>query len=116
MNQIALIFGITGQDGSFLADLLLSKGYEVHGCVRMSSSLQRSRIDHLYADSEIYTRRLFLHYVDITDGILVSALINDVEPTEVFFLAGQSHVGLSDQMPVMTIDTSINSLLVVINR
>ena len=80
-NKKALIFGITGQDGSYLAELLLNKKYEVHGVIRRSSSFNTSRINHLYQDPHIKKRKLFLHYGDITDSISVSSIIKSVIPS-----------------------------------
>ena len=101
MVAIALITGITGQDGSFLTDLLLEKGYEVHGVVRRSSSLERSRLAHLYANPQIY-KRLFLHYADLDDPTTLRRVITQVRPHELYHLAGQSHVGLSFDIPETT--------------
>ena len=98
----ALITGITGQDGSYLAELLLEKGYEVHGVIRRSSSFNTSRIDHLYKDSHDPTAKFFLHYGDITDGVGISNLIRDLEPHEIYNLAAQSHVKVSFEMPDFT--------------
>jgi GDPmannose 4,6-dehydratase len=101
-NKVALITGITGQDGSYLAELLLENGYMVHGIVRRTSHLLRSRIDHLRRDENIYGRRLFLHYGDLSDSATLSRIIADVQPTELYHLAGQSHVGLSFEIPEST--------------
>lgn len=101
-NKIALITGITGQDGSYLTELLLEKGYVVHGIVRRTSNLLRSRIEHLRRDEKIYGRRLFLHYGDLSDITTLRRIINDVCPTELYHLAGQSHVGLSFEIPEST--------------
>ncbi len=98
----ALITGITGQDGSYLAELLLEKGYEVHGVVRRTSSLQRSRLAHLYEDPEIYNRRLWLHYADLEDVTTLRRLLIRIAPDEIYHLAGQSHVGLSFEIPETT--------------
>src|SRR5450432_3334456 len=98
----ALITGITGQDGSYLAELLLAKGYSVHGVVRRTSNLLRSRIEHLRADESIYGRHLFLHYGDLTDGTTLRRIFAQVLPNEVYHLAGQSHVGLSFEIPEST--------------
>lgn len=100
----ALITGITGQDGSYLAELLLDKGYEVHGLVRRTSSLDRSRLKHLFLDESIYNRRLFLHYSDIQDVISTQKIIYRVQADEFYHLAGQSHVGLSFEIPETTCD------------
>jgi len=98
----ALISGITGQDGSYLAELLLGKGYAVHGIVRRTSNLTRSRIEHLRSDEEIYGKQLFLHYGDLSDGTTLRRIFAQVQPTEVYHLAGQSHVGLSFEIPEST--------------
>ena len=95
----ALITGITGQDGSYLTELLLAKGYAVHGIVRRTSNLLRSRIEHLRTDASIYGHRLFLHYGDPTDGTTLRRIFARVQPAEVYRLAGQSHVGLSFEIP-----------------
>ena len=101
-DKIALITGITGQDGSYLAELLLEKDYTVHGIVRRTSNMLRSRIEHLRHNEEIYDRRLFLHYGDLTDSTTLRRIISDVRPTELYHLAGQSHVGLSFEIPEST--------------
>jgi len=98
----ALITGITGQDGSYLADLLLEKGYEVHGVVRRTSSLDRSRLEHLYNDPGVYNRRLFLHYADLDDPTTLRRVLIKAAPDEIYHLAGQSHVGLSFEIPEST--------------
>jgi GDPmannose 4,6-dehydratase len=103
-QKTALITGITGQDGSYLADLLLEKGYVVHGVVRQTSNLLRSRIEHLRWDENIYGKRLFLHYGDLSDGTTLRRIFSQVQPTEVYHLAGQSHVGLSFEIPESTCD------------
>jgi GDPmannose 4,6-dehydratase len=101
-DKIALITGITGQDGSYLAELLLEKGYTVHGIVRRTSNMLRSRIEHLRRNEEIYDRRLFLHYGDLADSTTLRRIISDVRPAELYHLAGQSHVGLSFEIPEST--------------
>jgi len=98
----ALITGVTGQDGSYLAELLLSKGYEVHGLMRRSSSFNTGRIEHLYADPHVSDRRFILHYGDLTDAIGISNLIRDVRPHEIYNLAAQSHVMVSFSVPIYT--------------
>lgn len=98
----ALITGITGQDGSYLAELLLEKGYEVHGIVRRSSTFNTQRIDHLYQDPHVNGVRLFLHYGDMTDSSLLVRLVGDVKPDEVYNLAAQSHVRVSFDCPEFT--------------
>src|SRR5438132_5540754 len=91
----ALITGITGQDGSYLAEFLLGKGYEVHGIVRRTSNLRRSRIDLLRDDEELFEKRFFLHYGDLQDTTTLRRIFHRVKPAELYHLAGQSHVGLS---------------------
>jgi GDPmannose 4,6-dehydratase len=98
----ALITGITGQDGSYLADFLLSKGYEIHGIIRRSSSLNRSRIDHLYQDTHLPEARFFLHYGDLADSEQLTDLIYNVRPDEIYHLGAQSHVRVSFDLPEYT--------------
>ncbi|MBM3832826.1 MAG: GDP-mannose 4,6-dehydratase [Verrucomicrobia bacterium] len=100
----ALITGITGQDGSYLTELLLDKGYQVHGIVRRTSTLGRSRLDHLYHDTTIYGQRLFLHYAELDDPTTFRRVLIKVAPDEIYHLAGQSHVGLSFEIPESTCD------------
>ena len=102
MKKIALIFGITGQDGSYLAEFLISKGYLVHGIKRRSSSLNTSRVDHIYQDPHESKKNFFLHYGDITDAISVSTLIKKIKPDEIYNLAAQSHVSVSFEVPEYT--------------
>src|ERR1700746_481037 len=102
----ALITGITGQDGSYLADLLLEKDYEVHGIIRRASTFNTSRIDHLYADPHINGVRLFLHYGDLTDSVNLVKLLYDLKPDEIYHLAAQSHVRVSFDIPEYTADIS----------
>ena len=104
MPKRALITGITGQDGSYLADLLLEKDYEVHGIVRRTSSLERSRLNHLYRDPGVFNRKLFLHYADLEDATSLRRIFVKVDPDEIYHLAGQSHVGLSFSMAEVTCD------------
>ena len=98
----ALITGITGQDGSYLAELLLEKGYEVHGLIRRSSTFNTSRIDHLFQDPHEKGVKLHLHYGDITDGVGLANLIREIEPVETYNLAAQSHVKVSFEVPDFT--------------
>jgi len=100
--KVALITGITGQDGAYLAELLLSKGYEVHGIKRRSSLLNTDRIDHLYQDPHVQGRRLFLHYGDMTDSSSLIRIIQQVQPDEIYNLAAQSHVAVSFEEPEYT--------------
>ena len=101
-SKIALIFGITGQDGSYLADFLLKKKYIVHGVKRRSSSFNTARIDHLYQDPHEKNKKFILHYGDVTDSISVSSLIKKIKPTEIYNLAAQSHVAVSFEVPEYT--------------
>src|SRR3984893_9274199 len=111
VQKTALVTGITGQDGSYLAELLLDKGYAVHGIVRRTSNLFRSRIEHLRRDERIYGQKLFLHYGDLSDGTALRRIFHSVQPDEVYHLAGQSHVGLSFEMPESTCeDTGMATL------
>jgi GDPmannose 4,6-dehydratase len=103
-GKIALITGITGQDGSYLTELLLQKGYAVHGIVRRTSNLLRSRIEHLRRDEKIYGKTLFLHYGDLSDTTTLRRIFREVKPSEIYHLAGQSHVGLSFDIPESTCD------------
>ena len=105
-GRVALISGITGQDGSYLAELLLDKGYEVHGLIRRSSSFSTGRIDHLYRDPHEPDVRLFLHYSDLTDSSSLVTWLNRIRPDEVYNLGAQSHVGVSFEMPEFTADTA----------
>lgn len=98
----ALITGITGQDGAYLADFLLSKGYEVHGIKRRSSSFNTGRIDHLYQDPHETDRRLFLHYGDLTDSLNLTRIVQETKPDEIYNLAAMSHVGVSFDTPEYT--------------
>ena len=102
MNKKALIFGVTGQDGSYLSELLLKKGYEVHGVKRRSSSLNTGRIDHIYQDPHEGKIKFLLHYGDVTDAISVSGLIKKIKPDEIYNLAAQSHVAVSFEVPEYT--------------
>jgi len=115
----ALITGITGQDGSFLAEFLLHKGYEVHGLVRRSSSFNRSRIDHLYRDPHLNNTRFFLHYGDLSDSGQLTNLIYNIQPNEIYNLAAQSHVRVSFDLPEYTGDVTalgVTRLLEAIRR
>jgi GDPmannose 4,6-dehydratase len=102
MTKIALITGITGQDGAYLAELLLGKGYTVHGVKRRSSLLNTDRIDHLYEDPHVDNRRFILHYGDMTDSVSLTRIIQQVQPDEIYNLAAQSHVGVSFEEPEYT--------------
>ena len=102
MKKIALIFGITGQDGAYLAEFLINKKYKVHGVVRRSSSFNTSRIDHIYEEPFKKNRKLILHYGDVTDSMSVSSLIKQIKPDEIYNLAAQSHVSVSFEVPEYT--------------
>lgn len=104
-NRRALITGITGQDGSYLSELLLDKGYEVHGIVRRASSFNTGRIEHLYLDPHERSSRLFLHYGDLTDGNSLTRIALEVEPDEIYNLGAQSHVRVSFDQPIYTVDS-----------
>ena len=101
-KKIALIFGVTGQDGSYLSEFLIKKGYLVHGVKRRSSSFNTGRIDHIYQDPFEKKRNFFLHYGDVTDAISVSSLIKKIKPNEIYNLAAQSHVSVSFEVPEYT--------------
>ena len=101
-KKVALITGITGQDGSYLAELLLSKDYEVHGIIRRASSFNTGRINHIYEDPHTQNPKLSLHYGDLTDGVCLTNLVRDIQPTEIYNLAAQSHVMVSFTMPQYT--------------
>lgn len=103
-KKVAIITGITGQDGSYLAELLLAKGYQVHGVVRRSSSTQKERIEHLYQDPHLSGTKLFLEYGDMSDGLSLRKLLAKINPDEIYNLAAQSHVRVSFDQPVYTAD------------
>jgi GDPmannose 4,6-dehydratase len=102
MKKKALIFGVTGQDGSYLSELLIKKKYQVHGVKRRSSSLNTERIDHLYQDPQTKNRNFILHYGDITDSLSVNSIVKKVQPDEIYNLAAQSHVAVSFEVPEYT--------------
>jgi GDPmannose 4,6-dehydratase len=102
MKKVALISGITGQDGSYLTELLLDKGYDVHGIIRRSSSFNTFRIDHIYNNSEYLNKRFFLHYGDLTDSSNLNRLVEKIKPTEIYNLGAQSHVQVSFEVPEYT--------------
>ena len=104
MRKSALISGITGQDGSYLAELLIKKDYEVHGIIRRSSSFNTQRIDHLYQNENIINKNLFLHYGDLTDSSNLNFLVGDIQPDEIYNLGAQSHVAVSFEVPEYTAD------------
>src|ERR1035438_7519283 len=102
----ALITGITGQDGSYLTELLIEKGYEVHGMIRRSSSFNTGRIDHIYRDPHNQDSKLFLHYGDLSDSSSLNRLLEKVNPAEIYHLGAQSHVRVSFDMPEYTADVT----------
>jgi GDPmannose 4,6-dehydratase len=104
LDRRALITGITGQDGSYLAELLLAKGYEVHGLIRRGSTLNTQRIEHLCADGHDLNARLVLHHGDLTDGTYLSELVLNIQPDEIYNLGAQSHVKVSFEQPIYTAD------------
>lgn len=113
MKRVALITGITGQDGSYLAELLLEKGYDVHGIIRRHSTPCTVKIDHLLNDANLQNK-LFLHYGDLTDSSCISRLINEITPNEVYNLAAQSHVGISFEVPEYTAEaTGVGTLKLI---
>jgi GDPmannose 4,6-dehydratase len=101
----ALITGVTGQDGSYLSELLLEKGYEVHGIIRRTSTFNTDRIDHIYVDPHNEEARLFLHYGDLTDGVTLRRILEEVKPVEIYNLGAQSHVRVSFDSPEYTVDS-----------
>jgi len=101
-NKVALLSGITGQDGSYLAELLLQKGYEVHGIIRRSSSFNTGRLDHIYQDPHIPNRHLILYYGDVADSLSVDGIVHNVKPDEIYHLGAQSHVRVSFDVPAYT--------------
>jgi GDPmannose 4,6-dehydratase len=104
MASVALITGITGQDGSYLAELLLSKGYEVHGIIRRSSSFNTGRLNDIYEDPHVDNRKMILHYGDLQDSTSLANLIREIKPTEIYNLGAQSHVKVSFEIPEYTAD------------
>ncbi len=106
MSKVALITGITGQDGSYLTELLLEKGYEVHGIIRRHSTISTTRIDHLFENPEIGNKTLFLHYGDLTDSSNLNRLLEKIKPNEIYNLAAQSHVAVSFEVPEYTAEAT----------
>ena len=104
MTKKALITGVTGQDGSYLAELLLEKGYEVHGIKRRASSLNTQRVDQIYEDPHVDQQRFVLHYGDLTDSSNLTRIVQQVQPDEVYNLGAQSHVAVSFESPEYTTD------------
>jgi len=113
-RRLALVTGITGQDGSYLAELLLEKGYEVHGVIRRASTFNTERLEHLYQDAHEPDTRLILHYGDVTDGQRITNLVLDVAPDEIYNLAAQSHVRVSFDEPMYTVDVAAKGTLAVL--
>ncbi len=110
----ALITGITGQDGSYLTELLLEKGYQVHGIIRRASTFNTTRIDHLYKDPHTNNVRMFLHYGDLSDASNISRLLEKIKPDEIYHLGAQSHVRVSFDIPEYTADvTGIGTLRIL---
>ena len=114
-KKTALIFGITGQDGSYLAKLLIDKGYIVHGVKRRSSSFNTGRVDHLYQEPQVKRRNFILHYGDITDSLSVSAMIKNIKPNEIYNLAAQSHVAVSFEVPEYTANADAVGVLRILD-
>ena len=104
-SKSALITGITGQDGSYLSELLLEKGYTVHGIIRRTSTFNTDRIDHLYTDPHDPAAKLLLHYGDLTDGTTLRRILEEVKPVEIYNLGAQSHVRVSFDSPEYTVDS-----------
>ena len=104
-KKVALITGVTGQDGAYLAEFLLDKGYEVHGIKRRSSSFNTDRIDHLYQDPHETNKKLILHYGDLSDSMSLVRIIQKIHPDEIYNLGAQSHVAVSFETPEYTVDT-----------
>jgi GDPmannose 4,6-dehydratase len=104
VKNVAFVTGVTGQDGSYLTELLLGEGYDVHGIVRRSSTFGTERIDHLYVDPHLASGGLFLHYGDLTDGNSLSSLLGEIQPSEIYNLGAQSHVAVSFQNPIYSVD------------
>lgn len=115
MNKKALITGITGQDGSYLTEFLLEKGYEVHGIIRRASTFNTKRIDHLFQNSEIGNKKLFLHHGDLTDSSNLNRLIEKIRPDEIYNLAAQSHVQVSFEVPEYTAETDGIGTLIILD-
>ena len=103
-KKIALITGITGQDGSYLAEFLIEKGYKVHGIKRRSSIFNSQRIDQIYQDPHVQSRNFIMHYGDLSDSSNITRIIQEVKPSEVYNLGAQSHVGISFETPIYTAD------------
>ena len=106
MGKVALITGITGQDGSYLAELLLSKGYEVHGVIRRSSSFNTGRLNEIYQDPHVYDQKMFLHFGDLQDSLSLANFIRNINPSEIYNLGAQSHVKVSFEIPEYTADVT----------
>ena len=115
-NKVALITGITGQDGSYLAELLIEKGYKVHGLKRRASSFNTTRIDHLYQDPHEQDQKLSLHYGDLTDSSNLIKIIQDIQPDEIYNLGTQSHVAASFNAPEYTANSDALGTLRLLSR
>jgi len=115
MKRCAFITGVTGQDGSYLAELLLKKGYEVHGMIRRASYFNRKRIDHLFTDSQDKEGQLYLHYGDVADSSNLNRLLEKIKPHEIYNLAAQSHVGVSFEVPEYTADVDATGTLRILD-
>jgi GDP-mannose 4,6-dehydratase len=115
MNKCAFITGVTGQDGSYLAELLLEKGYEVHGMIRRASSFNRGRIEHLHKDSHNKNVHFYLHYGDMSDSSNLNRLLEKIQPQEIYNLAAQSHVGVSFEVPEYTADADATGTLRILD-
>ena len=113
-KKVALIFGVTGQDGSYLAELLLKKNYIIHGVKRRSSSANTERVDHLFDSLNFTNKNFFIHYGDISDGTSTLSIINKIKPDEIYNLAAQSHVRVSFDIPEYTADiTALGALRIL---
>ena len=115
MKKRAFITGVSGQDGSYLAELLLEKGYEVHGMIRRASSFNRNRIDHLFKDPQGKGVRFFLHYGDMSDSSNMNRLLEKIKPHEIYNLAAQSHVAVSFEVPEYTADVDATGTLRILD-
>ena len=116
MGKVALITGITGQDGAYLTEFLVKKGYTVHGIKRRSSMFNTDRIDHLYQDPHVENRNLILHYGDLTDSLNLTRIIGEVQPDEIYNLAAMSHVKVSFDTPEYTANADGLGVLRILDR
>ena len=115
-KKIALITGISGQDGSYLAEFLLSKGYLVHGVIRRSSTINTERLNHIYEDPFKNNKKFFLHYGDLSDTSFIDRIIDKIEPNEIYNLAAQSHVKVSFDVPEYTTDINATGSLRILEK